>query len=193
MLLLVCCIPLWVMGQRKQQDIPVKVVVNIIKEHGSQNLILYSKDRPLSIKDFKGRPDAASPGVGATYSGISMAIEGKTENGVLVTTVALTIYFDPSKSWMKKEGKDERVLAHEQNHFDLTAIKACALAQAITGEKFHYGNLKQRLLEMHKVHTDALHQWQYDYDRETRHGTDAAQQAVWSSRIQKELAAATCI
>lgn len=181
------------MGQQKRQDVPVKVVVNIMKDGGPRNLILYSKDRPLRIKDFKGRPDASSPGVGATYSGISMAIEGKTENGVLMTTISLTIYFDPSKSWMKKEGKDERVLAHEQNHFDLTAIKACALAQAIARETFHSGSIKQRLFDMHNEHTKALQQWQYDYDKETKHGTDAAQQEAWSLRIQKELAAAACI
>ncbi len=181
------------MGQRKQPDIPVKVVVNVLKEDGPGNLILYKKDRPLRIKDFKGRPDAASPGVGATYSGISMAIEGRTENGVLTTTVSLTIYFDPLKSWMKKEGKNERVLAHEQNHFDLTAIKACALAQAIARETFQAGNLKQRLFDLHKEHTQALQQWQYDYDKETKHGTDATQQEAWSLHIRKELAAATCI
>lgn len=166
MLLLLFCSPLLMMGQRRQSDIPVSVQVAILKQTDNRNLILYDKERPLRIDDFKARPDAASRGVGATYSGIAMQIEGKTEKGVLVTTVQLTVYFDAAQSWMKREGKTERVLQHEQNHFDLTAIKACDLARAIAAGAYNYRDLKQQLRELHRLHTSELRQLQKDYDKE---------------------------
>jgi hypothetical protein len=192
MLLLSLCCPWLMMGQRRQQDIPVAVRVEIVEKADHSNLILFSKERPLKIGDFKARPDAASPGVGATYSGIAMAIEGRMEKGVLVTTVRLTVYFDAAQSWMKREGKTERVLKHEQNHFDLTAIKACDLAQAIAGASYDYRNLKKKLHELHRLHTSQLRELQKDYDQETKHGTVAEQQAVWAARIAARLAAADC-
>ncbi len=192
MLLLLFCCPLMMVGQRRQRDIPVEVQIKVLDKTGNRNLILYGKDRPLKIEDFKARPDAASPGVAATYSGIAMEIEGKTENGVLVTIVQLTVYFDAAQSWMKKEGKTERVLQHEQNHFDLTAIKACDLAQAIAGSSYNYSNVRQRLRELHRVHTSELQKLQKNYDKETKHGTVAAQQTAWAARIAASLDNVTC-
>lgn len=190
--LLLCFGFLLTTAQRRSKDILVKVQVTVKTETDQKGLIVYNRERPLQISDFKGKPDAASPGIGATYSGILMETEGKMESGVFITTVSLTIYFDPSKSWMKKEGKDERVLGHEQNHFDLTAIKACALANAIAGGSFNYRNLKQQLRHLHSIHMEALQRVQHDYDRETRHGTVKEAQAEWSARIASDLAAATC-
>lgn len=94
---------------------------------------------------------------------------------------------------MKRDGKTERVLAHEQIHFDLTAMKACALAKALREESFTTQNVQQKIRELQERHTQELNKLQQAYDKETRHGTIANKQAVWADRVAKELAGDLCM
>jgi len=191
--LLLCMMSFKAQAQGRKRNIPVHVTVGISRQSNDPNLILYSRERLLSVGDFRGRPDMASHGVGATYSGILMETEGMERQGVLEIRVTLTIYFDKARSWMKKEGRTQRVLDHEQAHFDLTAIKACALAKAIAAEHYTAGNVQDRIRELQRAHTAGLSRLQQDYDRETRHGTLPEEQAAWAERIARELAASACI
>lgn len=188
-IILFACLPLSAIAQRKQE---AQVRVRIATISDQDNLILYRPGSPLKIRDFKGKPDEASPGVGATYSGILMEMEGQEEQGLLTVTVTLTIYFDRQRSWMKKEGRNARVLAHEQLHFDLTAIRACALARAITQEKYTAATIRQRLRALQQQYTQELGREQQDYDRETHHGTLDKAQEQWVQHTASELAAQDC-
>ncbi|WP_205529562.1 hypothetical protein [Taibaiella koreensis] len=175
-----------------QKAMPAQVSVSVVKATDDDNLILYRQDRPLKSGDFKGRSDKASPGVGTTYSGILMTIEGNEERGVMKVAVTLTIYFDKSRSWMKKEGRNATVLAHEQLHFDLTTIKACDLVRAIAAEHYDIDNVKPRLRALQQQYTQALGELQQAYDRETRHGTLPEEQEQWAQRVARDLAADSC-
>jgi hypothetical protein len=172
---------------------PPQVTVNIASQATDKNLILFDRNRKLTIKDFKGRPDNYSHGVGATYSGISLEMQGQNKNGAVTVNVTLTVYFDQTKSWMKPEGKTERVLAHEQIHFDLTAIKACDLANAIEQGKFTADNVQQKIRDLQEYHTRELSRLQQAYDKETKHGTLVERQVEWSAKVAEQLAASTCM
>lgn len=187
------CLPLGAFAQNKQASLPVHVTVVIKDQTDDKNLILYNKGVPLTISNFKGRPDMTTHGVGATYSGILMETKGQSQDGVLEVTVYLTVYYDKMKSWMKEAGKNDRVLAHEQRHFDLTAIKACALAKAISEAKLTQHNVSARIRELQQQHTRELNELQQQYDAETEHGTIPDQQEAWNKRIDKGLAASACL
>jgi hypothetical protein len=180
-------------AQRKTSKLPVSVTVAIADKADDKNLILYKPGNNLAIADFKGRPDGNSAGVAATYSGINMVMQGSNKNGVMAAKVLLTIYFDKSNSWMKPEGKTERVLAHEQIHFDLTAMKACALARAIEKGSYTTENVQQKLRDLQAFHTTELNKLQQAYDKETKHGTLPEKQAEWAARVAKELAKVQCM
>ena len=180
-------------AQNRADKVQAQVTVHIADQAKDKNLILFDRNRKLTIKDFRGWPDVYSHGVGATYSGISMELEGVSKNGAVTVNVTLTIYFDQTKSWMKPEGKTERVLAHEQVHFDLTAIKACDLAKAIEQGKFTANNVQQKIRDLQEYHTRELSKLQQTYDKETKHGTIASKQAEWSARVSEQLAASTCM
>jgi hypothetical protein len=180
-------------AQNKGGKIPAQITVSISDQAKDKNLILFSKIRKLTIKDFKGKPDNYSHGVGATYSGISMEMQGFSKNGAVTVNVTLTVYFDKTKSWMKSEGKTERVLAHEQIHFDLTAIKACDLAKAIEQGKFTSDNVQQKIRDLQEYHTKELSKLQQAYDKETKHGTIVEKQAEWSAKVAEQLTASVCM
>lgn len=192
-LTLLLVVPLYCRAQKAPpKNLPVIVDVLIVEKPHEKHLILYSYDRPLVISDFRGRPDASSNGVAATYSGIQMELKASVKNNSMELSVALTIYFDPSKSWAKKEGKNARVLAHEQNHFDLTAIKACQLAKAIITAPYKSHNAMEQVRELQRKFTRELNDLQVQYDRETRHGIKEEVQAQWAERIEKDLKEVAC-
>lgn len=182
-----------VAAQNRAAKTQAQITVRIADQAKDKNLILFDRSRKLTIKDFKGRPDHGSHGVGATYSGISMEMQGASKNGIVTVNVTLAVYFDQTKSWMKPEGKTERVLAHEQIHFDLTAIKACDLAKAMEQEKFTADNVQQKIRDLQEYHTKELGKLQQAYDKETKHGTITEQQAEWSAKVAAQLAASTCM
>lgn len=180
-------------AQQRGGPVQVNVTVKMAAEAAEKNLILYHPEDRLEISDFRGKPDKSSPGVGATYSGITMEMQGQRKNNIMDIAVKLTVYFDRTKSWMKPEGKTESVLAHEQIHFDLTAVKACALAKAIQQEKFTAENVQQRIRALQASHTAELSRLQQAYDKETEHGTIVNKQREWEARVVKQWAELPCM
>lgn len=178
-------IPVVVFSQSSKNVMPAEVSIQFVEKPENPDYILYNLDRELAIKDFRGKPDMSSEGVGATYSGIQLSMKGKSANGKMNINVEMMVYFDRSNSWMKPEGKDERVLKHEQIHFDLTGIYACKMYKAIMSETFNSKNVKQKLRDIQKQFTDELQQQQALYDRETKHGTLLEPQKEWSIKVSK--------
>jgi len=178
---------------QSSKAMPVDITVSFKNKADNPEYILYNVDNDLKIKDFKGRPDMNSNGVGATYSGIQVSMEGKSFNGKMEVNVLMMVYFDKSNSWMKPEGKDERVLKHEQIHFDLTGIYACRMYHAIMNETFNSKNVKQKLRDIQKKYTDALQAQQALYDKQTAHGTIDDVQKAWAEKVQQMKSELDCM
>lgn len=192
-LLIMVCMPIAGFTQRNNSTEPVQVTIEFRDKADNPDFILYNVDNDLKIADFKGPPDRSSAGVGATYSGIQMSLEGKTFNGKTDIHILLMVYFDKSKSWMKPEGKDERVLKHEQIHFDLTGIYACRMYHAIMNEKFSFKNVKQRLHDIQAKFTNELQEQQTLYDKQTKHGTMDDVQKAWAEKVQRMKSEVDCM
>jgi len=179
-----------------KNDIPiseaVKVNVTIAKTMDKPNNIVYSTKRQLQISDFAGRPQDDAVELAATYSGISFSTTGTTEKGQLVINVILTPYFDKAKSWFKEAGKNAVLLAHEQAHFDITAIKTCELAEAIKKAEFTKDNYLSLFDELQKKYIGESNDEQNTYDNETRHGTISNTQQAWQKRIALKVRAVGC-
>ncbi|RYZ33569.1 MAG: hypothetical protein EOP49_35700, partial [Sphingobacteriales bacterium] len=104
-LALLASISLPVAAQKSKGKGSANVTVVMAQTDSDKNLILYNSGNKLTMADFKSAPDLSSDGVAATYSGINMSMEGQSVNGNVSITVKITAYFDPRKSWMKKEGR----------------------------------------------------------------------------------------
>jgi hypothetical protein len=174
------------------QQVSVNVEVKIVHQNKDGRLLPFSRDRPLQIGDFRASPPKAhTPGVAATYSGISMTIASSTENGKTTVLVTLFAYFKPEDSWMKPKGKNALVLAHEQKHFDLTALQACRLYHALKTTSFSSG-WHEQLLNIQKQYMEELQHLQDQYDKDTRHGTIKDQQEAYNKKIMEEMQAQDC-
>lgn len=168
------------------------VKVNIVHKSEESNFIVYRSDVPLQIRDFKASPDHGSKGVAATYSGIQMAMSASSEEGRMKIEVSLLVYFDKDRSWMKPQGRNDRVLAHEQLHFDITALYACILKARMEAMQLSEDKAFEQLKQEHRRQMQLLEKTQHSYDRETKHGLDEAAQARWAGNIAKRIGEQPC-
>jgi hypothetical protein len=98
------------------------------------------------------------------------------------------VHFDHELSWVKPEvvntsdhTRSDQLLRHEQLHFAITCLLTREANQALkTG-----GDPHAMLMLLNAVATRINVQ----YDVETNHGLNAAQQARWEATIQSRLAA----
>lgn len=147
----------------------------------------WSPDRKLKTSDFKGKPDDI-------YSNSVVAL---TNSGFGVETNRVTFFKSPKyfvycrffcyDSWMKLAGRDDpKVLQHEQTHFDLCEVYARKLLQALEAAHLAVTSLDRLNDIYHKIYDSYLIR-QKQYDLETRHGVDFAEQERWNGVIAGEL------
>jgi hypothetical protein len=165
----------------------LKVNVTIKPSGTNPDEIIYNAERPLTIADFKGTPDALSKALAATYSGFVMQYEMQGDYTGNTANVELVPYFEIQKSWMKSGGKTAYVLQHEQLHFDITAIKTYELAAAIKSHNFTVANFKEEMAALQKQYSKEMELMQTQYDGETSHGIFKENQNLWQARIKNEL------
>lgn len=191
-LLFLLLLPVMAWSQSRAGRVPVKIRVHVEQDTANKKIIPYSLSRSLTLSDFKGKADKYSSGVAETFSGIIMKYVGKNEGGTIYIDVRLQVYFDKTKSWTKPEGHNEEVLAHEQIHFDITAVYACAFAQAIKEYPFTAANVSSEIDGLNKKFDENMKRAQANYDRETGHGTIREKQAEWAANIRAQLNKLTC-
>lgn len=170
----------------------VKVNVHMAKTTDKPNSIVYSLLQPLQISDFQGRVDGQEFELAVTVSGIGVGYASSTKNGQIVLDVTVTPYFNKATSWFKPAGRNTRVLAHEQTHFDITAIKACELVAAIRKASFTQDNYVKLLEELQMKNAQESNDEEVLYDKETVHGTIADIQAAWEKKITEQVRSIGC-
>ncbi len=170
----------------------VRTNVTVGRTTDKKDLIVYSTGRPVQIPDFKGRVEGKEAELAVTVSGIGVGYSGQVDNGQVVIDVVITPYFNTALSWFKPQGRNSRVLAHEQAHFDITAIKACELIAMIRKAKFTEDNYEQVLQELQQRNSDESNALQNRYDEETAHGTIQPVQEAWEKKLKEQVRTCGC-
>jgi len=151
-----------------------------------QGEVAYS-EKPLTWDRFKGKPDNSCSYIAMTYSGIKMRYTYATRNGVTKAEIQLCPYMEEGLSWYKAEGHDDYTFAHEQKHFDITALVTQEFAAELKKKSFNVSNFSSELKQMHQEYLHRLAQRQAKYDEETEHGVNAERQRKWSKELSEEL------
>lgn len=144
----------------------------------------------LTWSDFRASVPADSPYYATINTGMSMqasATQRENELDVQITVIADMV---PSQSWYRKGEVTDRILAHEQIHFDITEYHARVLQQRIDEYLKDPGaiNLIQNEVDAIFMDQEALRQEMQDaYDHETDHSKNLAAQKVWDARVARLL------
>ncbi|AKD04591.1 DUF922 domain-containing protein [Pontibacter korlensis] len=142
--------------------------------------VTWSVDRRLTWSDFKGMPDDANPHHALTAA--NLAVNAGCKNNQY--TYEVKCVFLPQQSWTKNK-TSEKLLAHEQLHFDLTEVHARQLRQDL--QQLTCSNLKGNLST---VVNNAFKKWKAEqdlFDEASRHGLDKEQQQAWAASINERL------
>ena len=152
-----------------------------LKSSVTSDEIAWKASRRLTWDDFRAKADDNDPLHALTATNIDM--KAKCENGEL--KVKVESVFETKASWSKNK-KSDRLLFHEQLHFDITEIYARRLRKELTNlpgacdnpEKIN--QVTDRIFEEWKKQEDV-------YDKETNHGLDQEKMKIWASKVTAEL------
>jgi hypothetical protein len=169
-----------------------RLEVDIKEESGDSDHLAFSLHRPLTLDDFKGKPDDMSRGAAVTYSGVDAKFNAQSQYGQVTVVVTLTPFFDFTRSWCRTGSRNAKTLQHEQQHFNITAIVACEMANEIRNQPLTADNYKEVMEKINRDKMKELEQREGQYDLETRHGLIAAIQQKWEQQIRDELSKQTC-
>lgn len=150
------------------------------------NELPYS-ERPLSWNDFKGKPEKDCAFIAMTYSGFRISHRYRLNKDVAVARIEIHPYMDLSRSWYRKELCNENTLAHEQRHFDITAIVTRMFAAELKKRKFTTNRFLQDVSALYEEYMGIVEKMQEQYDKETHHGTMPERQAYWDKKIGDQL------
>ena len=179
------------LGQKKNRTIHVEVAMD--QDEEGNDFISYSPKRPLTLEDFKGHPDHVPTTAAVTSSLVSLKYSSfLTMDNEIIVDVSVVAYFNKSKSWCRADSQNPETLAHEQRHFDLSAVKACELVDTIRQFQFSVDNFAAELDRLHRAKQKELDRLQDLYDEESKHGTGSGTQQKWNLLIDARLKQLNC-
>lgn len=142
--------------------------------------VIWSNERKLSWEDFKAQPDDANPHHALTAA--NLAVNAKCKDNKY--TYVVNCVFLPRQSWSKNK-VSEKLLVHEQLHFDLTEVHARQLRRDL--QQLNCTTVKKSLND---VVSNAFAKWKAEqdtFDEDCRHGLDKSAQKHWANTIQARL------
>ena len=148
-----------------------------------KDLIPWQAERRLTWNDFVKKRDNGQNGLKAlTTAGIGVEFECTgPEPKVLVTC-----HFKKKESWTRTTESDA-LLAHEQLHFDATELFARKLRKKLTELNDPCSKGSGRVQGIYNSNFKELHDYQEQYDKQTKHGLNAKEQAEWFLKVAKGL------
>ncbi|MDB5264306.1 MAG: hypothetical protein JWQ14_3589 [Adhaeribacter sp.] len=145
--------------------------------------IVWTNNRRLTWDDFKSPADEAEPLHAMTSTNI--AIKAHCNGNQMKFEVKCL--FVTKDSWTKNR-LSEKLLAHEQMHFDLTEVHARRLRQKLNQTANICGTSR---LKLDPIVAKYFADWKAEqdlYDRETNHGLLDEKQKAWEEKIADNLA-----
>lgn len=170
---------------------PVVVKVSFTPDYQSadpgSDTIYYSPSRPLRWADFTGKPNQASADAAVCYSSFGYIGSAYQRGDTIFVTVTLQVFFVKSASWALPGSEDDYDLAHEQLHFDITRLSAAYYRKSVLTTQMHADDYDSYLQYLFLDAFRYMNHMQDQYDSETRHGMDRAEQAAWEKKVKAEL------
>lgn len=144
--------------------------------------LAWSPERRLSWEDFKASPDSTNSHHAMTAA--NLAVDAKCNGSKFDFSVRCV--FLPTESWSKNK-KSEKLLQHEQLHFDLTEVHARMLRKKLLMLGSSCTNVQGKLSDVVNIAFADWKEEQRKFDKLSKHGLDADAMIVWSADINQRL------
>jgi hypothetical protein len=160
----------------------IRVPSPVTAEKVSNEHVSWSSTRKLNWEDFRAIPEDTNPHHALTAA--NLAVDARCKDNKVYFEVKCV--FLPGESWSKNK-QSERLLAHEQLHFDLTEVHARLLRKELKSLGSSCGNLKTQLNTTVGAAFKAWKAEQDEFDKLSRHGLDPKVQETWAANINQRL------
>ncbi|MES2109309.1 MAG: hypothetical protein V4577_11195 [Bacteroidota bacterium] len=148
--------------------------------------IYYSVKRPLTWADFSGKVPTSKYSA-EVFPTLGYEQSAEVADGVIRLHITLKAALPKSAAWVKNESRSPYTLNHEQRHFDIVKIGAERFRRKLTNSMLlpdnYEGTVNVTYLDAYREMTDL----QKQYDTETNHGLNTAEQERWNVKIDREL------
>jgi hypothetical protein len=164
----------------------VKISFKDYTTNNDPDTVFYSSKRPLNWSDFRAQPQ---PGIYAAAVLPGFAFTGQKEvvNGIIQVNLTVKVYMVRDGSWVRAGAKNAYSLNHEQRHFDIVKIVAERFKQQLTQNKLSVEEYNNTISAQYFETLREITRWQKQYDDESGHGINEAEQERWNHRIDSEL------
>jgi hypothetical protein len=140
--------------------------------------IYWSKDYKLKFEDFNAPFSDKDTLSALTFLSIDVTVHN-------LDSVEAKAVFIKNKSWCKVHC--EKLLNHENRHFDLYEVYARILRKRWSNQIFNYNNLQQEFDEIFNLTLMEYRQATKLYDKETEHSINELKQQWWDRYIDRLL------
>jgi hypothetical protein len=148
-----------------------------------------NKNRLLTWNDFKGQPDYNVSHDALTYWNINYGLKNITLKGdtIKIGSFSVTLSFDENGSWIKPQKQTDRLLKHEQGHFDIGLICQREIISVLNNTIFFKNSFQDKINTIFSSLLDKYHLLGQQYDKETEHSLTQQAQDNWNAFFAKEL------
>lgn len=168
------------------KTLAVFLLLGMVSLGYTQQKISYDDHPVLTWSDFKGAPVYDSEFHANTNSGFSYTWSYKTTNGEVDLQYEVYSTFYPNGSWVHPDHKTDKLLKHEQAHFDISEIHARKLRKAMQAYK-PGRNIRKDLQKLYNYIELERVKMQGEFDLESAHSMNSQAEMKWQAHIAKEL------
>ncbi|HCD9236619.1 TPA: hypothetical protein NEG48_003657 [Elizabethkingia anophelis] len=148
----------------------------------------WTPDRKLNFDDFRGSVPEITNGHAAEITAGLKYETGPTSIWTGRFKIKISAVFDSEKSWVIKKymlSDGERIINHEQKHFDIAQAFALKLQKEVNKEIKGIISFHKKFQNLYdKFYADYV-SFQTKYDLETAHGTILSKQKEYDELISK--------
>jgi len=166
----------------------VKLILTDYADTTEGDTIYYAVKRPITWADFQSKI-AASRYSAEVFPGIGYDEHTEIKNSIVNVHLSIKVFLPKSACWVKDGDRTDYALNHEQRHFDIVKIVAEHLKQKLKAENLPVNNFDGFINVDYLDAYREMNDLQKQYDDETHHGVETAEQQRWNERIDKELKA----
>lgn len=141
------------------------------------------KNRDIEWSDFSGDAVESSKFDAFTYWVITYTFSRPTFEDGKARVKATTRLFLRSDSWVKPDKKTAILLNHERGHFKIGKICAKEIEETINSMTFDRNDYAKQIDAVYWEIIRKYVEFEKQYDRDTDHYKNQAQQALWDKKL----------
>lgn len=145
----------------------------------------------LTAADFRGVPQTNSIQVAYTHCSITYTYDARPAHGYYMLRFHVKLLMDRDLSWMdrKRISSPEmmaEILKHEQGHYNIAYLEQQELLRTVSHTVFHADYQREAQYIFDRI-SSKYKQLNAEYDDDTQHSANRAEQRKWDARLAKAL------